>query len=129
MTNTQQNSQKATDENKDTTECVVDLSIIRIYCSNIEDEREFVGIFIKQSEECMDRLIKSCAGDDDYEWLEASHKLKGNAAGMGAEKLIALCDSAQSEIDFTHCKKEETLESIKSELSAIMHYLQSQDLC
>jgi CheY-like chemotaxis protein/HPt (histidine-containing phosphotransfer) domain-containing protein len=74
----------------------VNLTLLKSFAGgDRSEEMRFVSIFVSESEKTLGVLARDCTEGENSQWVEAAHKLKGGAAGMGAESLRSLCAQAQ----------------------------------
>ncbi len=73
----------------------IELSNLKTFMDDEEELRNYIDMFITQSEETMKILRDNCTDGENNAWIQAAHKLKGDAAMIGAEKLRTLCEKAQ----------------------------------
>ena len=109
---------------------IVDLSHLRTFTgSDKESEKEFIHVFIEQSDENIRELEKSQVEQELGKiWQEAAHMFKGAAAGIGAEKLRSLCDKAQH-LDLSAIQERPRLfQQIKTEYEKVKNYFKEQKL-
>jgi signal transduction histidine kinase/CheY-like chemotaxis protein/HPt (histidine-containing phosphotransfer) domain-containing protein len=59
-------------------------------------EREMITLFVRQSQEQMERLESLCASGSNEDWVEAAHALKGTAGSVGANDMREACAHAQA---------------------------------
>ncbi|MAH04068.1 MAG: hypothetical protein CL561_00710 [Alphaproteobacteria bacterium] len=109
---------------------VLDLSGMRAYLDGgIEEEREIIAVFVSKAEQDLNAIAAACAAQDEHEWREACHSLKGSAALLGAEILREACFKGEKTQDVAP----ETLESIKNEINAahkdVVQALREEGLC
>ncbi|MGI8669055.1 MAG: response regulator, partial [Aridibacter sp.] len=67
---------------------------------------ECIGLFLEDSAEVLSKIEKACENSNYERILRETHKLKGSAANMGAEKLPELCQKLITEI------REDNFESV-----------------
>jgi len=104
----------------------VNLTQLRTFTDGDADtEREFIGIFIQQSDKNIKILEESQANQAGEAWREAAHMFKGGAGGVGAEALRKLCDEAQH-LDLEAAEERKVLfAKIKSEYEHVRKYLKN----
>lgn len=90
-----------------------------ITCGEEEEEKLFVAIFEKVSDETLASLEQSTTDDDDEAWRQATHKLKSAASNIGARALWALCDHAEYNCPPAQAHKHEVLSEIQSEYKVV----------
>ncbi|MBI3418512.1 MAG: response regulator [Proteobacteria bacterium] len=75
----------------------MDLTQLRTFTEGDQEaEKEFIGLFVRESEKNMKILEQNQNGADAHAWEEAAHKFKGGAGGVGAAALHRLCGEAQN---------------------------------
>jgi signal transduction histidine kinase/CheY-like chemotaxis protein len=85
--------------------------------------KEFIDIFITQSELQIDILQQNCIDGPNKAWVEAAHALKGGAANMGAEVLRLHCERAQKMVDSSAELRLQKTERLKAAYMAVKKYL------
>lgn len=102
----------------------VDLTKLRTFTDGDKDtEKEFIAIFITQSDKNVQILEESCVDGKGEAWREAAHMFKGGAGGIGAETLRGLCEEAQH-LDLTATPaRKELFAKIKNEYDSVRNYL------
>ena len=104
----------------------VDLSILRSYSQGDEDfEHLSIAVFLEQSDINLRDLQREITCKEPKKWIEAAHRFKGAAGGIGAEKLRHLCAVAQTENYKTQSIRETMFKQITLEFEAIDTYFQS----
>jgi len=73
----------------------IELSALKAYMDDEEELKDYIEIFIRQSDETIEVLRNHCQGGEGDTWVKAAHKLQGGASMIGAEKLGNLCRQAQ----------------------------------
>jgi CheY-like chemotaxis protein/HPt (histidine-containing phosphotransfer) domain-containing protein len=102
----------------------VDLAHLRDFTEgNVEDEKEFFGIFIEQAEATFDALEISLKEKNNNEWQKAAHKLKGASANLGAKALAKLCHEAETISGKNSSNKKEVLDNISKELARVKAFI------
>lgn len=99
------------------------LGILKEYTDTPEEMKELIDVFIQQSDENLSHLEKFVIDGECQEWMEESHKLKGGAGMVGAEKLRDLCAQAQNMINATAKDRNAIFTAIKSEYEQVKAYL------
>lgn len=92
----------------------VDFSVLASFSDgDVEMEREFVLMFVKQTEELIEHMNLTLREGRLDEWRAAAHKIKGGAGGIGADLLQEICDRAQHlhGDDDTMWKKQKKIET------------------
>lgn len=121
-TETHSNETTDNDMNEETTP--VDLGHLRDFTDgDPEEEKEFFEIYLKQSEIIIDTLEGSL--EDNKEWEDAAHKLKGASANLGANRLANICSEAEDKYKAPKEQKTELLKAIKEELSRVEVFINS----
>lgn len=91
------NKEKIMSVNKEQKEQLIDLSLLDTFTNGDKElEKEFLGLFLTQSEKNVTTLKNSIVDGECKDWVEAAHQLKGGSANVGAEKLRALSEMAQN---------------------------------
>ena len=101
-----------------------DLKYIRDIADGDKDiEKEFIELFISQSDQNMKTMEENCVDGLSPEWSETAHILKGGAGSMGAVPLSDLFAIAQEMSNATLEARQDILAQIKmiySELKAAL---------
>lgn len=105
----------------------VDLTQLRTFTDSEEEEKEFIAIFVQQSDLNMQTLETESVNEEVKEWSEAAHMLKGGAGGLGAIKLQTLCDQAQH-FNGTLAERQELFKKISDEYHHVKSYLRKINL-
>jgi len=86
---------------------IIDTNIFHDYVGNDESQIEFmIDLFTEQSSTYFSELEIAYIHDDQTEWHDVAHKLKGMALFTGAHQLYKTCKTAQ---DNHECAKQEKL--------------------
>jgi len=91
-------------------------------------ERQFVSIFMQQSEEILRNLEVQCGSNDNRTWTEQLQHLKGGAATIGAMRLRALCVRAQESKEACENDRRQILAFIKDAYSEAVQNLKDAEL-
>src|SRR5262249_31762867 len=107
----------------------VDMSLLNTFTGgDKETEKEFVQVFVEQSDKNIKSLEASRAEGRGQEWKEAAHMFKGGAAGIGAELLRNLCEKGQH-LDFSATAERKVLfDAILSEYEKVKQYFRDNNL-
>ncbi len=74
----------------------IDLTQLKTFTDGNPDvEKEFIVMFLKQSDKNLKSLKDTCVGGRCDAWVESAHMLKGGASAIGAHVLAKLCHTAQ----------------------------------
>lgn len=74
----------------------VDFTVLGSFSDgDIDMEKEFISMFVKQTEELLEHMEALLTAGKTDEWRAVAHKIKGGAGGIGADLLQELCDHAQ----------------------------------
>lgn len=104
----------------------VDLAQLRTFTDGDKDtEREFIHVFIEQSDDNIKELHRSMTVNDSKVWTEVAHMLKGGAGGIGAETLRLLCDKAQHLDPAAADERVSLFEQISLEYGRVKKFLES----
>ncbi|QQG35151.1 MAG: response regulator [Micavibrio aeruginosavorus] len=123
LTFPEEKSGKGKTDEKQETDAPVNLDLLREYSDTPEDIKNFINVFIRQSEESLEILEKHCIDGDSRAWMEAAHKFKGGAGMTGAAKLQNLCAQAQEMQNSTAQKREKILKAIQDEYAKVKAYM------
>ena len=85
--------------------------------------KTFIDVFLRQSEESIALLTRSCVDGTNQNWVEASHKLKGGAGMVGAKRLRAFCERAQNMQSATSRERKLLLNDIVEEYGEVRKLL------
>jgi signal transduction histidine kinase/CheY-like chemotaxis protein len=91
-------------------------------------EKEFISVFLDQSQEHLTLLHQHCISGTSKTWHEAAHSLKGGAATLGAMRMRELCAEAQDMLTATQKSRQEILASIQEEFLRVCHELKQAQL-
>lgn len=89
-------------------------------------EKEFIELYISQSDENMKLLEENCVDGLSNEWSEAAHILKGGAGSMGAKTLVYLLEESQAMNKATLQDRQNILSKIKIIYSELKVALQKE---
>lgn len=101
----------------------VDMSLLEDYADTAEDMKNFIAVFLRQSEEGLEILAEHCVDGESREWVEAAHKLKGGSGMVGAKTLHKLCAQAQECAQGSAGERETLLKEIRAEYDRVKAYL------
>jgi signal transduction histidine kinase/DNA-binding response OmpR family regulator len=99
----------------------LDLSVLRSFTDNDEELRQFVEMFITQSESTLTEMRENTVDGESEAWSEAAHKLKGSTSMIKAEKLVLLCERAQQMGIASASERKEILKEIDAALHQLTH--------
>ncbi len=77
--------------------------------------REIIGLFIMRSAAQIAELKTACTDDNNENWVETAHALKGTAGSIGAETMRTLCAEAQDMSHATATMRKEKITQIEKE--------------
>lgn len=86
-------------------------------------EKRLVGLFIKSSEENLNYLELICNDDEDLEWRNNAHSLKGAACNIGADKLSDICAKAQERYNMSAKDKKIIASIVRKEYNIVKDFL------
>ncbi len=89
-----------------------DAGALAAFADTQEELHGLMRTFIRQSDAIMESLRAQCTNGHNATWSAASHKFKGGAATVRAERLRILCDQAQGMTDVSAMVREEMLRQI-----------------
>lgn len=105
---------------------LVDLSLLRTFSNGDEDfEHLSIAVFLEQSDHTLKQLGDCIDDPDPQAWIERAHHFKGAAANMGAEKLRALCATAQLECYDSLEKRKEIFAAIRDTYAQVDAHFRS----
>lgn len=109
---------------------LLDLTSLRTFSEgNKEEEKRFVSVFLESALQNLEMLRATCVDGKNEEWVEAAHKLKGAAAGVGAGELAGVCANAQNCIDGKKEEREMLFDTIVQSFNEVESYLKQEGLC
>ncbi len=103
----------------------VDISLLESYADTPDDVKNFISVFLKQSEESIKIIAEHCVEGDSKAWVDAAHKLKGGSGMVGAKKLQELCEKAQEMADVPAGERGIILKKIWKEYGVVKDYLKT----
>ena len=105
-------------------EPVINLDILNEYTDgDPEAVQEIVEIFYDTFESGLSELEKDLSHEKLEHWVAVSHKLKGAAGYVGAEKLRTLCAESQDLQDGSIETKEKIFANINSHYKVVKEHL------
>lgn len=103
----------------------VDLSVLEEFVDDRTEMKQFIHVFIEQSDINLALLKEECHDGKSVPWVEEAHKFKGGSGVVGAKKLRELCAQAQEMQETTHQKRADILTEIEKEYAKVKaHFLQ-----
>ncbi len=106
-----------------------DLSYIRDIADGDEDiEKEFIELYISQTDENLELLKQNCVDGMSTEWTEIAHKLKGGAGSVGAVTLVDLFATSQNMRNATLAERESILSKIMAIYSDLKKELKKETI-
>lgn len=103
------------------------LSLLEPYTGgDIELLKEFIHIFIEQTEKQLEILANSCVDGPCEAWVEAAHAIKGGAANIGAEVLRLQAERSQKMADTSAEHRVQKLERLQQSYKQVKAYLADQ---
>ncbi len=105
---------------------VLDLAYLRSITEGTRAlEEEFFRLFYQTADRCTARLAASVTAQNDTEWEEASHELKGAASYLGARRVQEICtqarDAEKSERERLLATLNEALEDLSACVSELRY--------
>lgn len=88
-------------------------------------EKEFIAIFLQQSDKQIAALDTLCVDGHCQEWSEYAHALKGGAGGVGAIRLKELSAQAQSMVNAKASDRTALLNAIRTEYTEVKSHLKT----
>lgn len=105
-------------------QCPVNVAHLESFTEGLpEIEAELFAIFEDQMGLALTTLESAIDNVDGNNWRNAAHKFKGAAANMGAEKLAAICLTAEESADKPSGVKRDILSRINMESEAVQNFL------
>lgn len=86
-------------------------------------EKELFEVYITTAQDCLDQLKTNTSAENEEVWRTQAHSLKGMSLNLGAEKLGAICATAQTEYMLPEEKKLEMFAEIESEFTLVAAFL------
>jgi PAS domain S-box-containing protein len=105
-------------------EAAIDFSMLREFADDEAELKQFIDIFLRQSEEILQIMRQSCEDENTQKWEDAAHKFKGGASLMQSERLRDLCEQAQLMKNETVAAREIKLQQIESACSEVKAEIQ-----
>ncbi len=113
-------------EQAEAAETPVDLEHFRMFTDgDVDDEIMLCGMFNDQAKEVLQELKDSCADGHSESWRKATHKLKGAAANLGANKLSGLAQQAESGFEKDESFKTDMYGQIEDESNQVISFLEN----
>jgi len=104
---------------------IIDFTFLKSFSDGDKNlEKEFIQLFIEQSEKNITLLKGYVAAGKISAFQEMAHMLKGSAANTGARKLADLCSQAQH-FEGTLEEQKKLLQKISDEYSLVKHALEN----
>lgn len=105
---------------------VLDLAYLRSITEGTRTlEEEFFRLFYQTADRCTARLAASITEENDTEWEEASHELKGAASYLGARRVQDICalarDAEKSERPHVLAMLQEALKDLSAHVSELRY--------
>lgn len=111
-------------EEDDDKEFTIDLTMLETFTGgDAAIRKEFIDLYLAQSEENIVSLRDNCVDGYNEEWSETAHQLKGGSANIGATKLVEYAAAAQEMIEGTHAEREELFSKIEMRFNLVKTYL------
>lgn len=101
-----------------------DLSGLRDFIHNLDELKEYVGIFLAQTAGDLDILARNCTAGENREWAETAHRMKGTAGMAGAMALHKSCADAQALKMAAAEDRAAALARIRTALEEVRDYLE-----
>ena len=118
-----QESKEELTHKKNAFDAPVDTLMIKNYADTPEEEQQFIGIFLAETEQSISILNGNCTDGGNEIWKEAAHKIKGGAGTLGAIILQTLCEKALTMEQDTKKEKTAIVEEIEREYKSLKEYL------
>jgi HPt (histidine-containing phosphotransfer) domain-containing protein len=110
-------------ENNNSDNNGVDLSMIKSFCDTDEDLNLFIDTFVKQTKEDLIRLSQNCTDGENLSWSEMAHKMKGGCATFGATEMKILCAQAQEMKVATIAERRALFNQLEQSFQDVLDYL------
>jgi PAS domain S-box-containing protein len=124
----EQENNKTTDKKGEKTVPSIDMNLLKEYAETPEDIKNFIGIFLKESDKGITTIAEYCIDGDCKEWVESAHKLKGGSGMIGAKKLHHLCSQAQEMSNVSANDRHQKLQEIQHEYSVVKNELNNSQI-
>lgn len=110
--------------NQNSENVIIDWDRIKLFTDgNPEEEKELIDMFIQYADETL-KILEACVDtSENHVWQQASHKLKGSAANLGANRLSEICYKAEKIDDCPANTKEGLYTQILSEYQTACSHL------
>ena len=103
---------------------IANLDMLTSYCGNDMDRLDsLIDAFKEKFEQDLEALEKALKKKDSDAFAATCHSLKGSAAFIGAEKLVAICKPIKEESKVSEAKMRKTLAAIQEVGDEIYAYL------
>ncbi len=93
---------------------------------DIEEEKMLIDLFVTNADETLELIEKQVSSGDNEEWGNATHRLKGSAANLGAQNLANMCSQAEKSSDENEETKRIIFRSIRSSYEEVRDALQKR---
>lgn len=94
---------------------------------NLQEEKILTDAFFEVGENAVNMLVKHIRDKSQHEdWIEASHKLKGSSAQVGALKLSDLCRQAESLANYDWGGKASMLNTLRRHYLKVKSFFDSR---
>ena len=105
---------------------IIDTCIFHDYVGNDKAEVEFmIDLFVQQSSTYYAELKIACTHDDQAEWHDVAHKLKGMASFTGANQLYETCKTAQNKHEQPKHEKLYLLKTIENDIEQAVSFFKN----
>lgn len=111
----------------DSNQCPWDPKRLKIVASSLEEEQTILAILLRQGEQALSIMEKSCSDKNVAEWRKAAHLLRGSASNLGMKKLAGYCKEDEESTSLYEARTL-LMENIKQELKRIKRYKELQVL-
>ncbi len=100
---------------------IIDLEHLELFTEGNEDEEyKLFELFIDQASITLQTLSDNLQNNE--EWREAAHKLKGSALNMGAVAMASVCKEAELSYQNSENEKAELFKRIQTALQRVEHF-------
>jgi hypothetical protein len=100
---------------------------LKIVASSLEEEQAVLAMLLRQGEQAIAIMEKSCGNEKVAQWRKAAHTLRGSASNLGMEKLAGYCREDEESTSFYEARTL-LMGNIKQELKRIKQHKELQVL-
>lgn len=105
---------------------IIDTNIFHDYVGNDKSQIKFmIDLFTEQSATYFSELEIAYIHDDQTEWHDVAHKLKGMALFTGAHQLYETCKTAQDSYECSKNSKSSILKTIEKDIEQAVSFFKT----